>query len=66
QIADFKPRDEWHPEGWKAIQEAQKKAADSDPDIKLVVSRDICEDNEIHPPTKTALSERIAQTLLFK
>ncbi len=65
QIADFKPRDEWHPEGWKAIQEAQKKAADSDPDIELVVSRDICEENEIHPPTKTALSERIAQKLLL-
>ena len=66
QIADFKPRDEWHPEWWTDIQIAQKRAADSDPDIKLVVSRDICEDNEIHPPTKTALSERIAQTLLFK
>ncbi len=65
QIADFKPRDEWHPEWWTAIQEAQKKAADSDPDVELVVSRDICESNEIHPPTKNALSERIAQKLLY-
>ena len=65
QIADFQPRDEWHPEWWTDIQNAQKRAADSDPDIELVVAKDICESNEIHPPTKNALSERIAQKLLY-
>lgn len=64
QIADFRGRDEWEPGWWTDIQKAQKRAADNDPDIELCVCKDICEDNEIHPPTKTGISERIAQKLL--
>ncbi len=61
QIADFDPRRD---EGWRAIQDAQIKAAGEIPGCAAVVSSDVCETDAIHPPTKTLLSERIASALI--
>lgn len=65
QIADFRGRDEWEPGWWTDIQAAQKRAADMDPDIELCICKDICEDDEIHPPTKIAIADRVAMKLLY-
>ena len=63
QIADCDYRKEVLPEGWIAMQNAQREVAESDERITLVVSRDVCE-SDMHPVTKTLLSERIAKALL--
>ena len=60
QIADYDQRND---EGWRALQAAQKKAAASIPGAYLAVSRDVCESDRIHPPTKQRLSRRIADIL---
>lgn len=62
QLADFAPRMNYAP--WKMIQDAQMAAQDKIPFVKTVVSRDVCETNDIHPPTKIHLSRRIARVLL--
>ena len=62
QIADFE-----HPEdaeGWTAVQTAQVRAAEAIPHTALVVSRDVCEADDIHPPTKHLLAARITDALL--
>ena len=64
QIADCDYRKEVLPDGWVAMQEKQREVAESDPRITLVVSRDVCESDNMHPATKTLLSERIARALL--
>ena len=64
QIHDCEYRQQVLPEGWCAMQKAQEKAARDIPRTALVVSRDVCETNAMHPPTKTKLSERIAEALL--
>ena len=46
--------------GWKAVQEAQVKAGEAIPYVTTVLSADICETDQIHPPTKHLLAERIA------
>lgn len=61
EIADFDPRRD---DGWRLIQEAQRKAAEEIPGCAAVASRDVCETDAIHPPTKTLLSDRIAGALL--
>lgn len=63
QIADCDYRKEVLPDGWIAMQNVQREVADSDDRITLVVSRDVCE-SEMHPATKTLLSERIAKALI--
>jgi sialate O-acetylesterase len=60
QIADFDLRRD---DGWYGVQAAQAKAAAEIPDCALAVCRDVCESNEIHPPTKSKLAERIADNL---
>ena len=58
QIANFK---KWpRPECWKMIQEMQQKVCETVKNTYLVKSADVCEDDDIHPPTKKLLSERIA------
>ena len=62
QLADWAPRMNYAP--WKMIQDAQMAAQDKIPHVKTVVSRDVCETNDIHPPTKIHLARRIARVLL--
>ncbi len=64
QIADCDYRKQVLPDGWIAMQEKQREVAESDGRITLVVSRDVCESDNMHPATKTLLSERIARALL--
>lgn len=47
---------------WKMVQKAQSEIIEMD-SVYCVVSRDICEDNNIHPPTKTLLSKRINEVV---
>ena len=60
-IADFLPRSDG---GWRAVQEAQVKAGEVIPYVTTVLSADICETDQIHPPTKHLLAERIAGVFL--
>ena len=60
QIADFNPRDD---EGWHTVQKAQAEIEKELEFVKTVISADVCEKDNIHPPTKDILSERIAKAL---
>ena len=60
QIADYDPRDD---EGWHTIQRAQADISKELDNVKTVISADVCEKDNIHPPTKDILSERIAKAL---
>ena len=60
QIADFDHRRD---EDWKALQEAQLKIPLICPYVTVVKSADVCESDNIHPKTKSRLSERIAATI---
>lgn len=60
QIADFLPR---YDDAWHKLQDEQLKIQDTLPYVKTVISADVCEIDHIHPPTKTALSARIAKAL---
>lgn len=62
QLADLHGRGE----GWRLVQEAQAYVGETVFNVKTVVSRDVCENDNIHPPTKSALSQRIAEELLEK
>ncbi len=62
QIADFSAS--WiEQEAWDAIQAEQEVAAAKLKDAVLVISKDICETDDIHPRTKTKLAERIFEKL---
>ncbi|MBQ7714779.1 MAG: hypothetical protein IJT70_02795 [Clostridia bacterium] len=63
QIADYDGRRENDPEGWRAIQHAQARAVGKDPNASLVISKDVCESDCIHPTRKTELSSRAAKAL---
>ena len=60
QMADCLSRSS---KAWDMIQEAQLKAQDVIPNVKSVISRDICESDDIHPRTKDLLSKRISDLL---
>ena len=64
QIADCADRIAVNERGWRGIQRAQELYCERDANARLVVSRDICETDCIHPPTKTLLAARIAEALL--
>ncbi len=64
QIADCDDRLAVNERGWRGIQQAQELYARRDPRSKLAVSRDICENSCIHPPTKTLLAKRICDLLM--
>ena len=51
-----------NPKCWKMIQKAQSDIVEMD-SVYCVVSRDVCEDDNIHPPTKTLLSKRINEVV---
>ncbi len=63
QLADLRSRDD---AAWRAVQEAQMRVGATLAGVKTVVSRDVCENNNIHPATKTLLSERICDAILEK
>jgi sialate O-acetylesterase len=60
QIADFDNRKDT---AWKSVQTAQYEIQKSVPYTKTVISADVCESDDIHPPTKLKLSKRIALAL---
>ncbi len=60
QLADYIERDT---EGWHLVQEAQMKAQDELQNVKTVVCRDICENDDIHPKSKKELALRIARII---
>lgn len=60
QIADYVNA---NPEGWRLVQEAQLKVQERLPCVKTVISRDVCENAYIHPPTKDKLAKRVAKVL---
>ena len=62
ELADCDYRKEVLPDGWEALREAQARVARDVPNVKLVVSRDVCE-ALMHPITRTKLAERIADAL---
>ncbi len=47
----------------KVLQQAQADAANPEKNIFTVISRDVCENNDIHPKTKDLLAARIAELL---
>lgn len=59
QIADTEER---LGEAWRAVQAAQVKAGDTIPFVNTVISADISERDDIHPPTKGPLGRRIADS----
>ncbi len=56
QIADFQDRDD---EMWRGVQRAQAEAPDHIRLVNTVVSADISEKDDIHPPTKDVLARRV-------
>ncbi len=50
-------------EGWAVIQDLQLKAQEQLRNVKAVVCSDICEDDDIHPKSKKALSQRIVKAI---
>lgn len=60
QIADFTPRLD---EGWRLVQQAQLDIQSLRDGVKTVISRDVCETDDIHPKTKQPLALRIAAAL---
>lgn len=59
QLADLKGR----LDGWGRVQDDQLRAGREIENVHTVVCRDICEDNDIHPPTKRPLGKRISDLL---
>ncbi len=60
QLADFVP---CLNEGWRLVQKAQLDIQNTTPYVKAVISADVCETDNIHPPTKHLLAERIVSAL---
>lgn len=60
QIADLDCRDD---DGWHDLQKAQTKAAKIIPNAKLIISKDVCPSDSIHPALKRKLGERIAEVI---
>ncbi len=61
QLADYQA---WDGPGWRGIQAAQMQAQDVIPYVRTVVSRDVCQKDNIHPVNKRDLSARIVNVLL--
>lgn len=60
QIADFDSRND---DAWKTVQIMQEKVAKETKNCFLAISADVCESNEIHPPTKHILAKRVADLI---
>lgn len=61
QIADYL---DWQGADWSMIQQAQLHIQERCPYVRTVISRDVCENDDIHPKTKIKLAKRIAETLI--
>lgn len=67
QIADYPLLWEVRPptkEGWKLVQKAQVDVSLKMENVQTVISKDVCETDDIHPKTKTLLAKRIVEVLL--
>ena len=53
-------------EGWTLVQQAQNQVAERVFGVTTVRCADVCENDNIHPPTKIYLSERVASVILGK
>ena len=62
QIADCESRIAMGP-GWKLVQDAQERISAHVPYTYTVISKDISETDQIHPPTKDKLAQRIASVI---
>ncbi len=51
-------------EGWKAVQTAQLKIAENMENVYPIRCADLCESNDIHPPTKLPFAKRLAEFIL--
>ena len=60
QIADYIERTD---AAWKRLQQAQWDAQFLRENVKTIICRDVCEDDNIHPASKKQLAERIAASL---
>ncbi len=60
QLANYKTCSR---EGWTVLQQKQAQAAEKIDNAYLVKCADICEDDDIHPPTKNLLGKRLADKL---
>lgn len=60
QIADFV----WAKQGWAEVQQAQAEIGRYVDNTVTVISRDICEKEDIHPKNKTELARRISDAIL--
>ncbi|MBQ7347643.1 MAG: hypothetical protein IJW55_06765 [Clostridia bacterium] len=61
QIADYNKRAD---DGWRLVQKAQLDIQTMTRNVKTVISADVCENDDIHPKTKSHLSKRIADLLM--
>lgn len=61
QIADFDTRND---DAWKLVQQKQLDVQNMVENVITVTSADVCESNNIHPPTKHKLANKIAKQLL--
>ena len=60
QIADLDTRQD---DGWRGIQAAQEQIVELLSHVTVIRSADVCEKNDIHPPTKTLLANRIFESI---
>ncbi len=51
-------------DAWKRVQKAQDEIQYEVKGVKTVKCADVCEDDDIHPPTKTVLSHRVVDALI--
>lgn len=63
QIADFQGNAEHH-SAWCIVQEAQLRIQEAIANVTTVISADVCETDNIHPPTKWYISERVAAAIV--
>lgn len=61
QIADF---DHPNPEAWKTVQKAQYDIQFTVSYVTTVISADVCTSDNIHPPKKYDLAQKLAESLL--
>ena len=61
QIANYDKRDD---EGWHMIQQVQYDIQFTVPHVTTVISADACRSDDVHPPKKYALAQKLANALL--
>lgn len=65
QLPKFQlPRDDSSNHPWAQLRESQRRVAASDPNTGLIVTLDLGEANDIHPPNKFPVARRLARWAL--